>query len=542
VGDADAALAHGALAGLGRALARISADPGAAGQNDSLLEPALAGLRKAVEKHGTVTVAVEPGALRFEGERVYADEQGAAGFCSRLYRDGIRALTFGRGLMLPELSAFALAAVPGGRQGDDDAVGDLWKADLGSIQFTAERGDRLDELHPAAAAFAQEIQQIAARAREAVEYVDADAALLDRTQPPPLWSEEQLRKNDPQSWGETARRAALTIERIVEEDLAGWDLEALEESFARLLDEMARRTEVPALVAAVEGAVRMGGAHAPAFRAFVGRRMADPGRLARAAELAAAPVKAAAQLLPAWTALLPAEAGPALIEAMRGARDDVAPALAAAAAQRCDSCPDEVAEILREGSAAAAQAALASLPEADRARMAALALAHRSDEVRRQAVPLLASDPELALERLAPLLDDPALRASAAEALSSCAVPPDQVAAPIVERLSARSSKLGDEDLAALYRALGRLGGSVARAFLSGRLARPARGLLKRRRSEKEQLLAVEALAADGSMSALRLLEEAAHPKRGHAEAVSSACHAAVERLRTRRQVREGKK
>src|SRR5207244_1317871 len=174
VSDADAALVQGALDGLGRALGRISADPRAR-EHDSLLEPALAALRKAVEKFGTVTVAVEPGALRFEGERVYADELGAAGFCSRLYRDGIRTLTFGRGLMMPDLLAFALAAVPGGPEGASDAVEELWKADLGGIQYTAARGDRLDARHPAAAAFAQEVQQLAARASEAVEYVDADA-------------------------------------------------------------------------------------------------------------------------------------------------------------------------------------------------------------------------------------------------------------------------------------------------------------------------------------------------------------------------------
>ena len=536
--DADAALVHGALAGLGRALARISADPGAAAQHAASLEPALSGLRDAVEKYGTLSVAVEPGALRFEGERVYADELGAAGFCSRLYRDGIRALTFRRGLMMPDLLAFAVAAVPGGPEGEADAAEELWKADLGSIHYTAAPGDRLDGAHPAAAAFAQEVRELAARASEAVEYVDADAALLDRTQPPPLWSEEQHRKNDPQSWSELARRGALTIERIVEEDLAGWDLEALEESFGRLLDEMARRAEVPALVAALAGAARMGGAHAPSFRAFLGRRLASAERLGRAAELATAPVTAAAHLLPAWTALLPDDAGPALIDALWSARPDVAPALAAAAARRCESCPNEVAEVLREAPAAIAQAALAALPEADRARMASEALEHADAEVRTQAVPLLASDPRLALERLAPLLDDPALRATAAEALSSCGAPADEAAAAIVERLS--SSKLGDEDLAALYRALGRLAAPAARAFLSERLGRPAKGFFKRRRSEQEQLLAVEALAADGSMSALRLLEEAADPKRGHAPAVVSACLAAAERLRSRRQVREG--
>ena len=541
--DADAALVHRALAGLGRALARVSSDPRTLEQHVPLLETALAGLREAVERYGTVTVAVEPGALRFEGERVYADELGAAGFCSRLYRDGVRTLTFGRALMLPELLAFSLAAVPGAPQGDGDAVSELWKADLGSIQFTAARGDRLDEAHPASAAFAQEVQQLAAQARDAVEYVDADAALIDRTQPPPLWSEEQHRKHDPQSWSDLARRAALTTQRIVEEDLAGWDLEALQEAFARLLEEMGHRAEVPALVTALEGAARMGGAHAPSFRAFLGRHLADPARLGRAAVLATAPVKAAVQLLPAWTALLPDGAGPALLEALAVAREDVAPALAAAAAQRCASCRGELAELLRDGPADVVQAALAALPEHARAEMAAVALTHADAEVRKQAVPLVASDAQLAVDQLAPLLDDPDLRAHAAEALASCTARPEEAAAPIVERLSAPgSAKLPEEDLAALYRALGRLSSSAGRAFLAGRLERPAKGLLKRRRSEQVQLLAADALAEDGSMRALRLLEEAADPKRGHGAAVSSACLAAIERLRARRQVRAGQR
>jgi hypothetical protein len=541
--DADAALVQGALNGLGRALARIAADHpanSAVRDPDALLEPVLAALRAAMDKFGTVTVAVEPGALRFEGERVFADEMGATGFCSRLYRDGIRSLTFGRGLMLPELAAFARVAVPWGSDATGDAVTELWKADLGSIQYTAARGDRVDDGHPAAAAFDQEVRELAGRAAKAVELIDADAGLLDRTQPPPLWSEEQHRKHDPQSWGDVARRAALTIERIVEEDLAGWDLEALQESFVHLVDEMARRTEVPALVAALERAARMGGAHAPAFRAFVGRRLADRERVARAAELATAPIKAATQLLSAWTALLPDDAGPSLIAALDAAREDVAPALAAAAAVRCSSCANELAELLREAPAAVAKAALAALPESVRGALAEPALEHADLEVRSAAVPLLASD-ERALERLTPLLDDPALRAQAAETLSSCDAPPDEVAAPIVERLSASSAaKLSDEEMAAFYGALGRAGGPVARAFLSERLARPAKGLLKRRRIEQEQLLAVEALSADGSMSALRLLEDAADPKRGHGAAVAGACRGAVEKLRARRQVREG--
>src|SRR5262249_15322498 len=178
--------------------------------------------------------------------------------------------------------------------------------------------------------FGREGGEVGGRGGGAGGWVDADASILDRTQPPPLWSEEQLRKHDAPGWGEVARRAAFTVQRIVEEDLAGWDREALEEAFGRLIDEMARRTEVPALVAALGAAARMGGAHAPSFRAFIGRRLADPQRLARAVELAVAPVKVAAQLLPAWTSLLSDDAGPALIEALGRAREDVAPALAAA--------------------------------------------------------------------------------------------------------------------------------------------------------------------------------------------------------------------
>jgi len=483
VADADAALVHGALAGLGRALARAASDSHAADRHASVLEPALGPLREVADKFGTVTVTIEPGALRFEGERVYADEQGAAGFCSRLYRDGVRSLTFRRGVLLPELQAFAAAIVPGGLESEGDAVGELWKADLGSIQCTAVREDLLTD-HSASASFSSEVQQLASKARDAVEFVDADASLLDRTQPPPLWSEEQHKKHDPQSWGDLARRTALTIARIVEEDLAGWDLEALQQTFGHIVAEMAIRAEVQALVTALEGVAAMRGAHAPAFRAFVARHLAEPQRLSRAVVLATAPVKTARQLLEIWTGLLPDDAGPALLAAMDDARDDLAPVLAGAAAQRRGSCAAEFAQLLRDAAVPTVLAAVEALPEDGR----------------------------------------------------------DDAATSIVERLTASASaKLPDEDLAALYAALGKMASSPGRAFLAARLAQPAKGLFKKRRSEHEQLLAIEALASDGSLSALRILSEAAEGKRGHGEAVSAAARAAVERLRGRRQVREGK-
>src|SRR5207249_836388 len=101
---------------------------------------------------------------------------------------------------------------------------------------------------------------------------------------------------------------------------------------------------------------------------FVGRQLADRSRLARAIELVGAPVKSAAQLLPAWTALLPDDSGPALVESLTAAGPATLPALAAAAAHRIGSCREELAEAMRTLPPSAAQAVLAALPAAAAAR------------------------------------------------------------------------------------------------------------------------------------------------------------------------------
>ena len=75
----------------------------------------------------------------------------------------------------------------------------------------------------------------------------------------------------------------------MEEDLAGWDLEALQQAFGRIVDEMASRAEVQALFTVLDGVARMRGTHAPPFRAFVAHHLADPARLARVVVLATAP-------------------------------------------------------------------------------------------------------------------------------------------------------------------------------------------------------------------------------------------------------------
>src|SRR5881398_3648680 len=140
---ADAGLAREAVAGLARALERLASEGRAAERHASILEPALAALREPLERRGTLTVSIERGGLRFDGEQIYREPAGAPGFCSRLHGDGIRTITFRRGLLLPELTALAEAAVPEAPESGEDSVTELWKADLGSIQYTAAPRQRL---------------------------------------------------------------------------------------------------------------------------------------------------------------------------------------------------------------------------------------------------------------------------------------------------------------------------------------------------------------------------------------------------------------
>src|SRR5207253_11443495 len=137
---ADAGLAREAVAGLARALERVAADARTAERQASILEPALAALREPLERRGTLTFSVEPGGLRLDGDPVYREPAGAPGFCSRLHGEGIRTITLRRGLLLPELSALAQAAIPEAPESGEDCVTELWKADLGSIQYTAAPG------------------------------------------------------------------------------------------------------------------------------------------------------------------------------------------------------------------------------------------------------------------------------------------------------------------------------------------------------------------------------------------------------------------
>jgi hypothetical protein len=544
----DSALMRDAFAGLARALKRVSIYRHAPDQHASFVEPVLATLRAMLERHPAVTIGVEPGSFLFESQPVYAEPPREWGLCFRLHRDGIRTITFKRGLSAKELLAFMEVALPDAQgstvSSREDAVTELWKADLPSIEYTAIAGYRIEE--HAGPGFSEAVIATSHKAQEALQ--GSTSALADHGAPSLLWNDDQRKKGDSQNWGELARRAALIILRIVEQDLAGWDLEPLQETYWRLVDETAERGEVLAAVAALEGARRLQGPRAAEFRTALARRMMDDKRLARAAELPGLQPKGGAQILNSWLLLLPNEAGPAITAALSGAtRGDVIGPLAHAALLRLLTSRAFVEDLLQHGSPAVALGLLAQLgtvqPVRPRAELAATALGHSEPRVRIEAIRIVPVEPQVAVDRLSPLLEDPdpQLRTGAAEALSQCMSVADGAAMLLIRAMSRPDFDQRDrEEKAVFHRALGRLQSTTGHSYLAERLAHPKKGFLKKRRNEQEQLLAVQGLAEEATLRALRILEEAMVPSRGHPPSVVAASRAASQRIRTPRSPRGG--
>jgi hypothetical protein len=545
----DSALVRDAFAGLARALKRVSIYRHAPGQHASFVEPVLATFREVLSRRSAVTIGVEPGSLTFEGQSIYAEPPREWGLCLRLHRDGIRTITFKRGLAAEDLLDFMDVALPDSQGGApasrEDAVTELWKADLASIEYTAIAGYRIEE--HAGPGFSQAVDALIRRV-EATAQAPGSDALTDHGAPPLLWDDAQREKGDSRSWGELARRAALVALRIVERDLAGWDLEALQETFWRLVDEGAERGEVLAVVAALDGARRLQGQHAAGFRTVLVRKMMEEKRLARAVELVGLSEKGAAQILASWLQLLPPEAGPNIASALATAtRGDVIAPLAHAALVRLGTSRAFLEETLHRGPSGVALGILAQLGAVQevrpRAELAAAALGHSEARVRAEAMRIVPIEPQVAVDRLRPLLEDTdaQLRMTAADALSSC-IPVAEPAALLLIRAMSRTDfeQRERDELVVFHRALGRLQSTTGHSFLAERLSHPKKGFLKKRRSEQEQLLAVQGLAEEATLRSLRVLEEAMIPGRGHPPAVVNACRAASLRIRTPRASRGG--
>ncbi len=369
--SADVTAVRDAFAALARSFKRVSVYRHARDQHAGYLDPAVVGFRALLEQKPSVTVSVEPTALIYEGEPVHSEPARETGFCFRMHRDGLRSLTFRRGLGAEEMLALALAALADPQQegGREDAVTELWKADLSHIGYSAISGYRMDQT--AGDTLAGTVSDIAARAQETLDRHIGES-FMEAAEEALLWTDEQRGRREPVEWRELSRRAALTILRIVEQDAAGWDLEALEESFWRLIDEMLERSEPQALAQSLDRARRMGGAHAGEFRSAVGRRLADPARTERMLRIATAAEKP--PLIQAWGQLMPADGGPALLAVLPLAPDPAARLqVAGAIVARVESCAAQLDEVLRRGpgkEAIALLSASSTLPPAKRAELA----------------------------------------------------------------------------------------------------------------------------------------------------------------------------
>ena len=526
-----------ALTALGRALKRAAMYRHARPRHAEYLQPALAPLQALLARHPVVTLGVLPTALTCGGEPVYGEPAREGSLCFRLHRDGVRALTFVAGLDLDELVLFADAALPdpSGATSRDDAVTELWKADLRFIRVTAVSGYRLGEEggEDTVAAAAQRAQR--SLDRYAPDMAEDEVA----REAAPLLSADELRALDPGEWTALATRATSAVLGIVEHGAAGRDLGSLEETLRKLLDEMLSRGLLAKIGDVLQSVQRLGGPQAQELRATIGPRLHEDVRLAAVLDLVERHPDQLERVLAAWLGLVPASAGETLLAVLEvRAQQRSAPLLARAVAQRLGSCRRRLEDCLRRGPEPAVRALLYALEgaaEPVRASLAANALRHPFPGVRLAAVPLVAADGPVALEHLSPLLADAdvTLRLAAAEALGNCAAHED--AAAILVRALQRSevADIPREEQIALYRSLGRLGSDAGFAFLQSRLVGSRRKLFGKR-DEDEPLLAVQGLVADGSARAMDALATAA--EECELVRVAAASRAAVRLLRSRQQ------
>jgi hypothetical protein len=504
-----------------RAVKRVVMYRHARDQHAAYLAPALSALQGLLEANPHVTLGVEPGALGFEGEVVHNEPAREGNFCFRLHRDGVRSLTFERGVDLSELLQLIDVAMPADPMAkSEDAVTQLWKAEMRHIRWTAVSGYRIE-------GDAAGMEEGAARARDVLDELGDD----EGPPPPLLMTDEERAGFDPQDWGELARSVADILARIVERGFGSRDVPALGECLALLVAEMVERRQPDPLVWTLRRAANLTGDAAAQLRGTLAPFLAERTLLVRAIKLL--PVN----LLPVWLELLPPDAGPLVIELI-AEHTAAGPELAKAVVDRLRECRPQVEAALAAGSPDTARALLGaarSLAPPVRAALAAKSLRHPSAQVRLAAVPLVGADAPQAIEHLGALLEQPdaALRMAAADALSRCE-DSAQSAADLLVLAAVRPqfAQWQREEQVALYRALGRLRTPHALDFLADRLTGAGkRRLLGRKRPEGDQLLAVRGLAEDASPRALALLDDAATVP----GAVGAACRAAATMARSKR-------
>jgi len=103
----------------------------------------LDGFVSTLKEEGRIALAVQPFELHFEKEAVYLNRDRERSLAFRLYRDGVRALTFSNGFDWEELAKlleiFSIRYT-GVHQHEDDVVTLLWKANFKHLDVVAVEG------------------------------------------------------------------------------------------------------------------------------------------------------------------------------------------------------------------------------------------------------------------------------------------------------------------------------------------------------------------------------------------------------------------
>ena len=526
---------------LARAFKRTLAFRHAREQHGSFLAPVMNALGAVLEETPTLTLDVGPENIFFEEQAVYKDAARQSSLCFRMYRDGVRSITFHRGLEVAELLSFFECLLPEAEEETgrrEDVVTELWKADLIHVRHTAELGYLMESDASAADDGPASTGAIRERAQSALERhashlsrEDERAALAQ----PALLNAEQLRAFDPCQPGRLRLRAASTILRIAASGMAGKDQSALAETYSALIDEALAPGRADELSYLLEECRHPQLEPSPEFVAGIRMRMLQAPRLQRALTAAASSPGGDGEWLPSFLDLLPDEAGAALLAALPGQTSPrIQGALAKAAAARLAHCPDLYRRSLTCEDAPAARALLAALRGVASPLAASVAvggLEHRARPVNLLALSAVAVHPATALSHLMPLLSHPdiVLRMAAAETLASCGAE----AAPLLINAMSRPAfdRAEPAERAAFYQSLGILATAEGFAFLSARLAEAAAGASRARDIPAERRFLIQAILAEKSDRSLAALEGA--ERAADSNEVAATCRMAMRNLRS---------
>lgn len=482
---------------------------------------------------GALVLDVLPFELLREGEVVYREEDRERSLAFKLFRDGVRRVTFLEGAPWPELLDFLkLMAIraTGIRQQEEDLVTMLRKAEFQAITFAAVEGFTPEEDNPEP----EERRRRGGQGARTPAGFDTPFPVLP--QPGPLAyqavGEEALASLRAGEGPEALERHALRLAALLLHEAGQGRLSEREaqQFLCEVRDFLIADGALAALASLADLAARL---PAGALRDGLLRALGDARVLA--AVVAAVPPGSnelppeAARLLPLVPAgaaldLLAAEADPGRRRVLLKITEARLPADAEAVVARLAALEPEAARAL-------IQAIVARAPEQAAAAAAAL-LEHHDHQLQVEALRAMeVAEGEVPLDRLLRLLRAPEapLRIAAAQVLERRGT---AQAFPAVEEALTGRKGLSPEEAVALGRALARL--HPARAVeLFDRWLHPKKGLLGRLTgSGGDELLQWAAVAGLGAHPAPEVVARIEAVAKEAGEALRRHCFATLARRR----------